>query len=150
MNKMDKLVKDVNFRANNTGKKYYKDENLTPKQSKLLLLYLSGMNKNDALLASGYHPTNCLVWNKLQPIIDKIQKDKIEEIKKCAVSKEDIIATLKNIMDTDDDNRTKIWAIDKLIKVYGFEAPTKVDSTVTTNQPLFIIQPVLETKNEAN
>jgi len=128
MNQMDKVVKDINFRVNNTGKKYYKSNDLTPKQANLLSLYISGMDRTEALIKAGYHRTNCSVWNKLKPYIDILQKEKMEEIKKSVVSKDEIICTLKNIMENDDDNRTKILAIDKLIKVYGFEAPNKTEN----------------------
>ena len=104
---------------------------LNIQQSKLLELLLNGVTGEEALVQAGYARSSAKVLARVRPHVYAAQAAREEQVKRSVMSKDDVVGVQKRIIEDDPSNRTKIAAVQTLVKVLGYESPIKVNQEQT-------------------
>lgn len=116
---------------------------LTSKQERFIKEYLISLNATDAAIKAGYSEktaTKIGSENLTKPdIIAAIKAEQDKTSEKLEITRESILVDLQRIKSNNEatNPQASLKAVDLIIKVLGFNAPTEQKININTEQPLF-------------
>lgn len=117
---------------------------LTPKQQRFVNEYLIDLNAKQAAIRAGYSPISAEFQGSkllaMSKVSQEIAKKQANLAKKFEIKKEDLAQDLLDIKESckKDLPPTAVKAIEVLNKMFGFDAPTKIEHSGDLNINLSI------------
>lgn len=117
----------------NVGSDKNVEKKLSLKELKLAEALMAGYSNTLALGMAGYSPKSTAMINKVKPLLRKLRDQKESELLEKVMSKGEISEVIAGIIKKNPSDRVKLQAITVLSRLFGLDAPIKVDQTSSQN-----------------